>query len=75
MQMPTLSPSTRRRQRSTRLTVAVALWGTLLGVLLGFPLALVFSRSRLVRAGCACYTTTEEVERLIEGVKIISKTR
>lgn len=25
----------------------------------------------LVRAGCACYTTTEEVERLIEGVKSI----
>lgn len=25
----------------------------------------------LVRAGCACYTTMEEVERLIEGVKEI----
>jgi selenocysteine lyase/cysteine desulfurase len=23
----------------------------------------------LVRAGCACYTTSEEVDRLIEGVK------
>jgi selenocysteine lyase/cysteine desulfurase len=23
----------------------------------------------LVRAGCACYTTEEEVERLIEGVR------
>jgi selenocysteine lyase/cysteine desulfurase len=23
----------------------------------------------LVRAGCACYTSPEEVERLIEGVK------
>ena len=23
----------------------------------------------LVRAGCACYTTMEEVERLIEGVR------
>ena len=23
----------------------------------------------LVRAGCACYTTSEEVERLIEGVR------
>jgi selenocysteine lyase/cysteine desulfurase len=26
----------------------------------------------LVRAGCACYTTTEEVDRLIEGVRRIS---
>jgi cysteine desulfurase family protein (TIGR01976 family) len=26
----------------------------------------------LVRAGCACYTTEEEVDRLIEGVKTIS---
>lgn len=25
----------------------------------------------LVRAGCACYTTTEEIERLIEGVREI----
>jgi selenocysteine lyase/cysteine desulfurase len=23
----------------------------------------------LVRAGCACYTTAEEIERLIEGVR------
>jgi selenocysteine lyase/cysteine desulfurase len=23
----------------------------------------------LVRAGCACYTSEEEVERLVEGVK------
>ena len=29
----------------------------------------------LVRAGCACYTTLEEVERLIEGVEVISKKR
>jgi len=29
----------------------------------------------LVRAGCACYTTEEEVERLIEGVAAIVKTR
>jgi cysteine desulfurase family protein (TIGR01976 family) len=28
----------------------------------------------LVRAGCACYTTTEEVERLIEGVAAIVAT-
>jgi selenocysteine lyase/cysteine desulfurase len=27
----------------------------------------------LVRAGCACYTTTEEVERLIDGVQNITK--
>jgi hypothetical protein len=27
----------------------------------------------LVRAGCACYTTTEEVERLIAGVRDISQ--
>jgi selenocysteine lyase/cysteine desulfurase len=23
----------------------------------------------LVRAGCACYTTSEEVDRLVEGVR------
>ena len=27
----------------------------------------------LVRAGCACYTTEEEVERLIDGVRTIAK--
>jgi selenocysteine lyase/cysteine desulfurase len=27
----------------------------------------------LVRAGCACYTTEDEVERLIEGVAEIGK--
>jgi selenocysteine lyase/cysteine desulfurase len=26
----------------------------------------------LVRAGCACYTTTEEVSRLLEGVRAIA---
>jgi selenocysteine lyase/cysteine desulfurase len=26
----------------------------------------------LVRAGCACYTTADEVERLIEGVREIA---
>ena len=26
----------------------------------------------LVRAGCACYTTSDEVERLIQGIKSIS---
>jgi cysteine desulfurase family protein (TIGR01976 family) len=29
----------------------------------------------LVRAGCACYTTEEEIERLVEGVNEIVKTR
>jgi selenocysteine lyase/cysteine desulfurase len=29
----------------------------------------------LVRAGCACYTTMEEVERLIEGVRRLSSLR
>jgi cysteine desulfurase family protein (TIGR01976 family) len=29
----------------------------------------------LVRAGCTCYTTAEEIERLIEGVREIAKTR
>ncbi len=27
----------------------------------------------LVRAGCACYTTEEEVERLIDGVRVIAQ--
>jgi len=27
----------------------------------------------LVRAGCACYTTSDEVERLIKGVRLIAK--
>jgi selenocysteine lyase/cysteine desulfurase len=29
----------------------------------------------VVRAGCACYTTSQEVERLIEGVRRIAKGR
>ena len=29
----------------------------------------------LVRAGCSCYTTADEVERLIEGVRLISSVR
>ena len=29
------------------------------------------ARDGLVRAGCACYTTVVEVERLIEGVETI----
>ena len=43
------------------LTVAVALWGTLAGVVLGFPLALLFARSRLVRAGCAFVRAIHEL--------------
>jgi selenocysteine lyase/cysteine desulfurase len=27
----------------------------------------------LVRAGCACYTTAEEVDRLVEGVRRLSR--
>ncbi len=30
------------------------------------------TRHGLVRAGCACYTTTEEVERLVDGVRAIA---
>ncbi|MDL4861544.1 ABC transporter permease [Halomonas elongata] len=43
------------------LTIAVALWGTLAGVVLGFPLALLFARSRLVRAGCAFLRAIHEL--------------
>ena len=43
------------------LTIAVALWGTLAGVVLGFPLALLFARSRLVRAGCAFVRAIHEL--------------
>jgi selenocysteine lyase/cysteine desulfurase len=28
----------------------------------------------LIRAGCACYTTEEEIDRLVEGVREISST-
>lgn len=43
------------------LTVSVALWGTFLGALLGFPLALVFQRSRLVRGFCAFVRAIHEL--------------
>ncbi len=33
---------------------------------------LALGRSGLVRAGCACYTTAEEVERLVNGIREIS---
>jgi selenocysteine lyase/cysteine desulfurase len=29
--------------------------------------------SGLVRAGCACYTTTDEVDRLVEGVRRLAR--
>jgi len=31
------------------------------------------SEQGLVRAGCACYTTTDEVDRLVEGVRSLTK--
>jgi selenocysteine lyase/cysteine desulfurase len=31
------------------------------------------ARAGLVRAGCACYTTSEEVERLLDGVRAITR--
>ncbi|GAB2802964.1 phosphonate ABC transporter, permease protein PhnE [Halomonas shantousis] len=43
------------------LTIGVALWGTLLGIVLGFPLALLFFRSRLVRSGCAFVRAIHEL--------------
>ncbi|PMR79975.1 ABC transporter permease [Halomonas urumqiensis] len=43
------------------LTIAIALWGTLAGVVLGFPLALLFARSRLVRAACAFIRAIHEL--------------
>ncbi|GHB16071.1 PhnE/PtxC family ABC transporter permease [Salinicola rhizosphaerae] len=43
------------------LTVSVALWGTLLGALLGFPLALLFHRSRLLRGFCAFIRAIHEL--------------
>lgn len=43
------------------LTVSVALWGTFLGALLGFPLALLFHRSRLIRGFCAFVRAIHEL--------------
>ncbi|WFF40379.1 ABC transporter permease [Salinicola endophyticus] len=43
------------------LTVSVALWGTFLGALLGFPLALLFPRSRTLRALCAFVRAIHEL--------------
>lgn len=37
------------------------------------PERLGLGEEGLVRAGCACYTTAEEIDRLIEGVREISK--
>jgi selenocysteine lyase/cysteine desulfurase len=33
------------------------------------------ARDGLVRAGCACYTTDAEVDRLVEGVRAIANAR
>lgn len=38
------------------------------------PERLGLGEEGLVRAGCACYTTSEEIDRLIEGVKAIART-
>ena len=43
------------------LTIAFALWGTLLGALIGLPLALVYSRSRLLRGICAGLRAVHEL--------------
>ncbi|PTL92801.1 ABC transporter permease [Halomonas litopenaei] len=43
------------------LTIAVAFWGTLAGVVLGLPLALVYARSRLVRAASAAVRAVHEL--------------
>ncbi|WP_110707673.1 ABC transporter permease [Salinicola sp. CR57] len=43
------------------LTVSVALWGTFIGAILGFPLALLFHRSRLVRSFCAFVRAIHEL--------------
>ena len=31
------------------------------------------AKDGVVRAGCACYTTSEEVERLIDGANAIAR--
>lgn len=47
--------------RAIALTVSVALWGTFIGAILGFPLALLFHRSRLVRSFCAFVRAIHEL--------------
>ena len=39
------------------------------------PERLGLGEEGLVRAGCACYTTEEEIDRLIEGVNEIVQTK
>jgi selenocysteine lyase/cysteine desulfurase len=34
-----------------------------------------YARDGFVRAGCACYTTENEVDRLVEGVRAITSAR
>ena len=55
------------------------LWGVFLSHG-DFYAATVIERLRLgpeglVRAGCACYTTEEEIDRLIEGVRRLTRMR
>ena len=55
------------------------LWGVFLSHG-DFYAATVIERLRLgpeglVRAGCACYTTEEEIDRLIEGVRHLARMR
>ncbi|GHC29356.1 phosphonate ABC transporter, permease protein PhnE [Kushneria pakistanensis] len=47
--------------RALLLTVTFALWGVALGMVLGFPLALIFMRSRLVRTLCAFVRAIHEL--------------
>ncbi|WP_110642394.1 ABC transporter permease [Salinicola sp. CPA57] len=47
--------------RAIALTVSVALWGTCIGAMLGFPLALLFHRSRLIRGFCAFVRAIHEL--------------
>jgi selenocysteine lyase/cysteine desulfurase len=32
-------------------------------------------RAGLVRAGCACYTTESEIDRLVDGVRALTRAR
>ncbi|MFC0266680.1 PhnE/PtxC family ABC transporter permease [Kushneria aurantia] len=43
------------------LTIAFAFWGVALGVALGFPLALLFNRSALLRSACAFVRAIHEL--------------
>lgn len=58
--IPDLS-ATESPLRALLLTVTFALWGVVLGIVLGFPLALMFMRSRLVRTFCAFVRAIHEL--------------